>query len=219
MKKILIAVIMVALVFSVAGAKKKDKAGKVIDGVYLDAKYNFSLDVPDVWKYKIKKNKDNIRLILTKKQYDTPTQFLRAPSYTTVPKVTILIDTTSLSLDMFVDSLLSDKFNSKQKKSILSEFPILFGDYKLRKRAKLMVGDVEGIRISAQLRYTIQVQRAGSQSDKADVVTDFNGGSIFFAKQGDKIYMFHFICEWRYFEVYVQEFTNLVQGFKFPEEK
>ena len=55
MKKILIAVIMVALVFSVAGAKKKDKAGKVIDGVYLDAKYNFSLDVPDVWKYKIKK--------------------------------------------------------------------------------------------------------------------------------------------------------------------
>ena len=219
MKRILIALILTALVFSVAGARKKDKAGAVKDRVYTDSKYNFTLEIPEVWKYNIKKSKDNIRLILTKKQYEIPTQFDRAPSYTTVPKVTVLIDTTSRSLDIFVDSMLADKFNSKQKKSILSEFPILFGDYRLKKRSKMSVEGTEGVMITAQMRYTIQVQRPGSESDKADVVSDFYGGSVFFVKHGSDVLMFHFICEWRYFEIYLQEFVSLVEGLKFADKE
>jgi hypothetical protein len=215
MKRILIAVVLAALVFNVATARKKDKAGKVKDGAYTDSKLNFSLKISEAWKYNIKKSNDNIRIVLTKKQYDIPTEFSHAPSYTQVPKVTVLADTTSISLDIFVDSLLSDKYKSDQKKSIVSEFPILYGDYRLKKRTKMSVEGNEGIMITAQMRYTLQVQRAGSQSDKADVVSDFYGGSVFFVKRGNDILMFHYICEWRYFDIYIQEFVHLIEGLKF----
>ncbi|UCD16890.1 MAG: hypothetical protein JSV44_10590 [Candidatus Zixiibacteriota bacterium] len=218
MKRLIITLILVAMAFSVAGARKKNKAGSVKDSTYTDSKFGFSLVIPDAWKYNIKKNKSDTRLILTKKNYEIPTHFQHAPNYTTVPKVTVLVDTTSLSVKLFVDSLLSDNFKSKQKKSILAEFPLLFGDFQLKKRAKMSIGDAEGVRISGQQQYTIQVQRSGSESNLGDVVTDFYGGSVFFAKQENIIVMMHFICEWRYYQSLDQEFNRLIEGFEFVEK-
>lgn len=219
MKRLLIAFIMVGLVFNIAGARKKDKAGKIDKGVYFDKKHDFSLVIPKEWNASIKKSKSKTRLILTKKQYDIPTQFQHAPSYTQVPRVTVYVDTTSMKLSWFIDSLLSDKYKSKQKSKMLQEFQILFGDYRPRKRSKMSVGKVDGIRIAGERRYTIQVQRAGPDADKADVVTDFFGGSMFFTKKDNQIYIFHFICEKRYFKDIEQDFVKLLKGFSFPEEE
>jgi hypothetical protein len=214
MKKILIAILLAVFTFGISDAKKKDLAGDVENGVYTDATHNFSLAFPDAWNYSIKKSKSDVRLILSKKQYDIPIQFQHAPNYTTIPKVTVYVDTTSLPLEQFVDSLLSDKYKSKQKNDIISELKILYGNFQIKKKSKFAVGDLNGYRISAQLRYTIQVQRAGSESDKGDVVTDFYGGSIFFAKDGNNIYMLHLFCEWRYFDVLDQDFSKIVDSFK-----
>ena len=120
--------------------------------MFTDAKYDYSLKVSDDWKYSIKKNKDNTRLILTQKNYEIPTHFLHAPNYTTVPKVTIIVDTTSLPLKLFVDSILLEDVNSKQRKNILAEFPLLYGDFLLKKRAKMTIGDVEGIPFRSSVR-------------------------------------------------------------------
>jgi len=213
MKRYLIVFLAVLFAFGIASARKKDKAGRIENGVYNDNVYGFSMVIPDEWDSSIKKEEDPIRLILTKKQYDIPTQFQYAPNYTKAPKVTVLVDTTSMKLDWFVDSLLNDKYGSKQKKKILQNLEILYGDYVPKKNSKVSFGSTEGILISGERRYTIQVQRAGYESDKADVVTDYFGGSVFFAKKGNQLIMIHFICEKRYFSTLDQVFMKLLNGF------
>ena len=219
MRKFLIIVMASMLFFGASEAgKKKDLAGKIENGVYTDDAYNFSLAIPEAWDSNIKKEKSSVRLALVKKQYDVPKQFQHAPSYTTVPRVTVYVDTTSLTTDQFVDSLLSNKFKSKQKNDILSEFKVLYGDFQLKKRTKIPIGDLSGVKISGQTPYTIELQRAGTESDKADVVTDFWGGSFFFVKDGSSIIMMQLICEWRYFDVIEQEFTGILDGFKIVKQ-
>ncbi len=202
------------LLFGTSEARKKELAGKMENGVYTDDSYNFSLTIPEAWDFNIKKDKSPVRLVLIKKQFDVPKQFQHAPSYTTVPKITVYVDTSSLTAEQFVDSLLSNKFKSKQKNNILSEFKVLYGDFQLKKRSSIPLGDLTGVRISGQTPYTIELQRAGSESDKGDVVTDFWGGSTFFIKDGNNIVITQLICEWRYFETIDQEFAAIVNGFK-----
>ena len=217
MKKLLIALLMTALVFSVAEGRKPEKSGEVNGFTYTDGSYPFKLTFNDAWKFTARKSDDKIRLILTQKKYDIPDKYTHAPNYTTVPKITVMVDTTSLALDMFVDSLLSNGFKSDQKKEIISEFPILFGDYQIKKRFKITVGESEGIHVIAQLQYTIAVQGSGSASDKGEIVTDFQGGSIFFAKQDNNVYMMHFIGEWRYFDSLQKDFAEIIKGFEFTK--
>lgn len=217
MKQLLIALLLTTLIFSAAEGRKQDKSGEVINNTYTDGNYPFKITFGDVWKHTVKKDNDNIRLILTQKKYDIPPAYTHAPNYTTVPKITVLVDTTSLPLDMFVDSLLSNAYKSDQKKSIISEFPILVGDYQMKKRFKTSAGGAEGTQILAQLKYTISVQGSGSGSDRGEIVTDFQGGSIFFVKKDNNIYMMHFIGEWRYFDSLQKDFAEVIKGFEFTK--
>ena len=105
MKRFLITVLMMVLVFSFASARKTSKkAGKITDGVFLDQKYEFSLGVPDEWNSTIKKDKSNIRFVLSKKQYDIPMAFQASPTYTKIPKITVYADTSTVNLDIFVEN-------------------------------------------------------------------------------------------------------------------
>jgi len=214
MKTLLNAFLMTALVFNIAAARKKNKAGKIEEGVYYDKKHNFSLVIPDEWNSSIKKDKSKLRLTLIKKQYDIPTHFQHAPDYTKIPKVIVYVDNITMPLNWFVDSLLSDKYKSKQKKEMLPKLEILYGEFIQYKRAKISIGDIKGIKISGERLYRLEVQKAGTQADKADVVSDFYGGSIFLTKVEDTLIIFHFICEKRYFTVLEQSFIKLLKGFK-----
>ena len=225
MKRVFIAFLLVILAFNISLARKRDKAGNISDGVYTDKEYGFSVEVPDEWDSSIKKNKYNTRLVLTKKEYDVPLQFEHVPTYTQIPKISVYADTTSLTLMQFIDSLLSDDFKSDQKKDIMAEFKLIAMDFTLKKRSPMGVGDLAGYKISAQQKYTIRVE-SGTGSTKGemdgafggfDVVTDFFGGSIFFAKQGNQIVMLHFICEWRFFADLDPVFDEIVKTFKFNE--
>jgi hypothetical protein len=218
MRRLFIFFLAFVLSFNFALARKKEKAGEMKDSVYYDNDYGFSLIVPDDWNSSIKKEKSNVRLILTKKQYDIPTEYTHAPSYTQVPKVTVYADTSSMPLQMFVDSLLSDEYKSKQKNDILQEFSLLFGDYIPKKTTKIKIGDVEGILNTGERQYSLQVQKAGYQADRADLVRDFYAGSMFFIKKDNHIIMLHFICERRYFANLEQGFMKLLDGFNLTED-
>jgi len=218
MRKVLIALLITAFVFNIAGARKKSKAGKIVDGIYTDKKYDFSLVIPDKWDKSVKKDKNNIRLVLTKKQYDIPNEYRHAQSYTQVPKVIIYVDTSSMTPMMFVDSLISDKFKSKQKNKMLEEFKILFGDFIQKKKSKMAIGDVSGMIVSGERRYSINVQRRGISGDMADLVSDYYGGSLFVTKKDNMLVIFHFICENRYFAAENADFIKLLKGFKFVKK-
>jgi len=218
MKKVMILLLMVVFAVGIADARKrKSKAGEISDSVYTDNKYNFSLVISDKWDTSIKKDDSKVRLILIKKQYDIPNEYRHAPTYTQVPKVIVYVDTSSLPTPVFVDSLISDKFKSGQKNEMLQEFKLLFGDFVPEKRSKMSVGDVEGIKVSGERRYTLNVQRQGIDGDRADLVTNYYGGSLFFIKKENTLIIFHFICEKVYFTAEDADFTKLIESFKFVE--
>ncbi len=218
MKKVMILLLMVVSVVSIADARKrKSKAGEISGGVYTDSKYGFSLVISDKWDTSIKNDDSKVRLILIKKQYDIPNEYRHAPTYTQVPKVIVYVDTSSLPTPVFADSLISDKFKSDQKNEMLQEFKLLFGDFVREKSSKISIGDVEGIRVSGERRYTLNVQRQGIDGDMADLVTNYYGGSMFFIKKDKTLIIFHFICEKAYFAAEDADFTKLIESFKFAE--
>ncbi len=225
-KRLFISFIILLLAVNIASARKRSKAGNIEKGTYTDSKYYFSFDINDDWDSSIKKGKKPVRLSLIKKEYDIPMHFSHAPTYTTIPKIVVYADTTSLSVKQFVDSLLDDKYKSSQKKAILNEFKLLFGDFIKKKSSKKVVGELVGHKISGELKYSIRVSSAGTGGDEMsgsfgdyDVVSDFFAGSIYFVKQGNTIVMMHFICESRYFEMLDLDFEEIIKTFKFVEPK
>ncbi len=225
-KRLLITFIVLVLAVNIAGARKTSKAGKITDGTYTDAKYNFSFSIGSDWDTSIKKGKKPVRITLIKKEYDIPMHFSHAPTYTTIPKITIFADTSSVSLKQFVDSLLADKYKTSQKKAIMAEFKLLYGDYTAKKNSKKIIGDLVGHKISGEQKYSIRVSSAGAGGDEMsgsfgdyDVVSDFYAGSVFFAKQGNTIVMMHFICESRYFDMLDLDFEKIIKTFKFGESQ
>ena len=223
-KRLLITFIVLVLAVNIAGARKTSKAGKIAGGIYTDAKYNFSFGINDDWDTSIKKGKKPVRITLIKKEYDIPMHFQHASTYTTIPKITVYADTTSLGLKQFVDSLLNDKYKTSQKKAIMEKFKLLYGDYTSKKSSKKVVGELVGYKISGEQKYSIRVSSAGTGGDETsgsfgdyDVVSDLYGGSVFFAKQGNIIVMMHFICESLYFDTLDLDFEKIIKTFKFGE--
>lgn len=225
-KRLLVSFIILMLVVNIAGARKRSKAGKIENGIYTDAAFNFSFSINDAWDSSIKKGKKPVRITLLKKEYDIPMHFQHVSTYTTIPKITVYADTTSLGLKQFVDSLLADKYKSPQKKAILNEFKLLYRDFTIKKNSKKIVGDLSGHKISGEQKYVVKISSAGSGGDEMsgsfgdyDVVSEFFGGSVFFAKQGNTIVMMHFICEDRYFKTLDLDFEKIIQTFKFGKSK
>jgi len=109
LKKFVIVFCLFALVFSFADARKrKAKSGDIDDNVYTDSEYDFTVKIPEGWNSSTKKADSPVRLVLTKKQYDIPIAYTQDPNYTKIPKVTLYVDTTSLNLHWFVDSILDE---------------------------------------------------------------------------------------------------------------
>lgn len=222
MRKILVIVLSLLFVVNIAEARPKraPKAGEIKDGVYTDNSYGFSITVPEEWDSSIKKDDSNIRLVMVKKEYEIPMQFQHAPNYTTIPKIMIIADTSSLDVRVFVDSILSDEFKTDQKKDIMAETKILFGDFVQRQRTMMEIGGQEGVYLSGNQQYTIQVARQGSQSDKGDVVTDYYGGAVYFARDPETNHLFviNFICEDRYYSFLERQFQDIIKTFSLNKE-
>lgn len=223
MKKFLIAGLALLFVVNFADGRppRAKKAGDIEDGVYTDNAYGFQVSIPEGWDGSVKKEDSYVRLVISKNEYEIPMQFQHAPAYTQVPKITVIADTTSWPLPIFVDSVMASEYDSDQKKDILEETPILFGDFQQKRKGQMVVGDLKGMMVTGRQQYTIQVQRAGSESDKADVVTDYKGGSVFFARNPDNntLVVINFICEDRYYDHLEDEFEKILNTFKFVSKK
>ncbi|MCH8026774.1 MAG: hypothetical protein IID63_01480, partial [candidate division Zixibacteria bacterium] len=129
MKQIVIACFLLIFVVSIAEAgRRRPQSGKVKDKVYVDGKYGFKITISEGWKHSLRKENDNFRLLLTKRKYEIPFDYTNAPDYTQIPRIILWTDTTSLPTFAFLDSLVSDTWNTKQKKELLKELEIIASD-------------------------------------------------------------------------------------------
>jgi len=185
MKNMLLIVLSLMMLAPLTEARrKKAKAGKIIDNVYHDSKYNFSLTMHKNWKAKIRKDKNNVRLTLTQKDYAIPPDYLDAPDYTKVPKITIYVDTCSLGAPAFLDSLIDENYKSKQKKNIIKEFDFLQEQEIIpRGRGRWNLKSESGIIWKAMARYMKEVQTSAGSVGGKRVRAEY-GGAIAGVKRG-----------------------------------
>ncbi len=209
MKKLILAgLILVMFVPNIHARRKTEKAGKVKDLVYVDKKYDFSLKIDKGWKYKIQPNKENFRLVLSQKNYETPPDYMDAPEYTKVPRIVVYADTSSMGVLAFLDSLLSDTYSSHQKKEMLKEFEILNNqaieegtereETVTRKRRTVTIADKTAALWEGKADYRKYVSTSASAMGGTRVYGSYGGGVVV-AENGDTIVVFHVISEWAYF--------------------
>ncbi len=232
MRRALLVLLALTFCIPVGYAKRRgDKAGKVTDNVYTDKQYGFSLALNKEWKYSIRKNKDNYRIVLTQKNYEIPPDYMDAPDYTQVPKLVVWVDTTSYSASAFIDSLISENFKSDQKKDVFREFDILnaasaaSGTYREnlvpKGKKTFSLADEKAIRWTGSVAYMKEVALSAS-SDSGKRVRGAFGGTIVGVKHGKLIVLFHMICEWVYhpqIEVDVMEMINSMTWVEPAESK
>ena len=222
MKKLIVIVSLVLLLVPYADARRKvKKAGTIKNNIYTDANYNFKLTLNDEWKSTVKKEKENFRLVLVKKNYDIPIDYADATDYTQVPRIVVYADTSTVPTLAFIDSLVSDSYKSDQKKEILKEFEILNeSDLIPKGRKPLSVGKSEskGFQWLAQAKYVKEVATRASSVGGKRVYGSY-GGAIIAVKNGSTILLFHMMCEYQFFEPYFNEMLQIVNTLKWVEEE
>jgi len=227
MRRVLFFMLLGVLVASTASARRpRDKAGKVSDGVYTDKKYNFQLTLNDGWKYKVGDNDDYFRMTLTQVNYEIPPNYLDAEDYTKIPRMVLFVDTTTMGVSPFLDSLLSDSYKSKQKGEILKEFEILnessAGSGMTREdviptgRRYMDIAGERAVVWTGKVKYRNEISASASSIGAKRVYGGY-GGCIVGVKKGDYIILFHTICEENYFETIMAEATRLAASLQWAQ--
>jgi len=219
-KKLILACLVLALFApSLQARKKEEKAGKVKDLVYDDKKYDFKFSIDKGWKYKIQLNKENFRIVLTQRSYDTPHDYLDTPEYTKVPRIVVYADTSSISALVFLDSLVSGTYSSDQKKEILGEFEIINeqaveeGTERdktvTRKRRTITIDELSAAVWEGKANYRKYIPKPSDPNIGMRVYGAYGGG-IVVAKKDNTIVLFHVISEWDYFVNIMQDALTMI---------
>jgi hypothetical protein len=233
MRKVLTAlIVLVLLVPSIDARRAKERAGKVKDGVYADMKYGFELSMMDGWKYSVKDNKNNFRLVLNQVNYETPSQYMSTPDYTRIPTTVVYADTTSMSAMEFIDSLVSDSYKSKQKNLIYKEFEIINEQSSsggltrqdlLQTGRKVMdIAGEKGVLWSAKAKYRNEINtgklvyNAAQKARVEETKRVYGGlsGCIAGVKNGNTIILIHTICEEDYYNDILGATMELINSLK-----
>ena len=190
------------------------KAGEIKNDVYTDLEYNFSFNTPAGWSAKIGNTGKVLRIGLDQTSAVPPRHFqgdLR--DYMQIPTIRVLVDTTSLSVDAFIDKLLDPNFKSKQKTGLMKYLTLLGKNPEIQKRSNITFADIKATTLEARQAYSMEVSTRGS--DRADVVNDYKYGSIFFSVRDGRIYIFHMICEYQTSGPLINIFNSLIASLKF----
>jgi len=217
MRKRLYAVVVIMIIVCCACATAwAGKAGEIKDDVYTDIVFNFSFKIPTGWSASIKDAKSALRISMNQKSYPVPEQFKAHPDYAQIPTITVLADTTSLTVDQFLDNLLDGKTKSKQKDFFLRNLALISRPHEVLKRSDATVAGAKAIQLDVRQQYSLEVakppdpdddQAAGS--DRADVVNDFKAGIIFVTVRDGKVLAIHGICEYKLSAQYKDSFGAL----------
>ena len=219
MKRFIILCLMLLMCTPAVDARKKQKkAGTITDSVYHDDKYGFDLTIHDNWKVKISKDKENMRLLLTQRNFAIPSDYINAPNYTYTPQMVLYVDTTTFGVHPFIDSLTSDDYKSKQKKEILKEFEFLNEPDQIpKRRSRMEIAGKSALLWKAQAKYEKEVVESASSTSGRMVHREY-GGAIAAVKVGDNIILFHVMTEWEFFEPVLLEVLPMIKSLVVPQE-
>jgi hypothetical protein len=214
---LLVAIALLMIVPSVDARRKRPKAGDIQGEMFQDKKYGFTLELNDEWKASVGKAGEIARLVLVQKSYEIPPRYIDAPDYTKVPRVVVVADTTSMGAQAFVDSLVSETYESDQMNEIKKELDILWEqDLIPRGEKRVEIGGERGVMWSAQAQYINEIATSASQLGGIRVNGSY-GGAIIALKKSDTIVIFHIMSEWEFFDSIREKAMEVIQSVSWGE--
>ncbi|MBD3403603.1 hypothetical protein GF420_11960 [candidate division GN15 bacterium] len=211
MKKLLICCCVLLLAAASADARRKQpSAGYVKDGVFYDVKHEYSFEVHDNWSDRIRKNKEDFRIVLLQENYGIPADYQQAEDYTLVPRMVVYVAETNMGPGQFVDSLLSPSYDSDQKGEIRREFDMLNKmDIIPKGRQRLTIDGYRTDFWSGEAPYAQNISTSASGVGGKRVNRSYMG-SIIAVKKENKMLLFHIMSEKEFFNQVSTEATSMV---------
>lgn len=211
------AVATLVAVSAAEAGRKREKSGKVEGQTFTDGAHGFALTAGGNWTVKTMDAEGNFRVSFAQKKFEIPPDYLGAPDYTKVPRLIVWVDTTTAGAFAFLDSLISPTYKSKQKSDILKEFEILTEPKVLPKgRQPFAVGSDKGARWDGRAEYMKEVQMSASDVTGKRVKSAYMG-SIYVLKHGDKVLVFHLICEEMFYETIQLDALSIINSLAWPQ--
>ena len=213
-RKLTLALLVVFVISLIGIPAQAKKAGEINDDVYTDTEYNFSFSIPAGWSTNVGKAGKVLRVNLDQTSAVPPRHFqgdLR--DYMQIPTIKVVVDTTSLTVEKFIDYLLDPEVKTKQKKGLMKYLPLISKDHEILKRSNVTFAGTKATMLEARQAYSMEVSARGS--DRADVVNDYKYGSIFFTVRDGRVYIFHMICEYQTSGPLIDIFNTMVSSLKF----
>jgi hypothetical protein len=208
MKKLFIILFGIVLLTSVnlfAG----DKAGEVIDdSVYHDLTFDFTVELADGWKVaKIKDADDIYRVAISKKSPVIPPKYADNPHLFTQPKLTIMADTTTVSIDSLETLIKAREGKVDIAKQAIKDFGLLtYSEYQpeFSPSIRIKYKDFEGLILPARKRVS---------------QTDFRRGTIYFLRNDEITLIAEAVAELERFGFNDREFSDMVRSIRVGKDE
>jgi hypothetical protein len=215
MKRLLVFVLaLLVVVPSVDARRKKKRAGTMDGSTYIDSKYGFTFEALDNWKANVQKEGSRTRVILTQTNYDSPEDYRGMEDYTAVPRLVIWVDTSTMGPFPLMDSLLSETYNSEQKKDMAKEFEFFAEpDITPRGRSRFELDGEKGVAWEGESKYIKDVQSSASASGGKRVYGGY-GATVMIAKKDDLAVVQYMMCEKDFYDAVVAEVLQMAATFK-----
>jgi hypothetical protein len=222
MKKIILVFLVGILIVSISHLSwaKKQKTGRVDKNTFTDSKFGYELTFLSNWKLKEEKEPSLLRASLMKKNYQIDRLSETSPSEFNIPTITIMADTTSLSVEEFKKALLTENTKKiKNRDDYAIKLDFLIGP-EIIKETEILVDSIPARILSMRKPFERVVEDPtlihspyGSQR----IVNDHLLGYLLLFKHNERIYVIHFSCERQFFGNNHNEFTKIMEGWRFEK--
>jgi len=220
MKKIVLMFLVGILIVSIPDLSwaKKQKTGKIKKSTFTDSKFGYGLTFLSNWKAKEEKEPSLLRASLMKKNYQIDRLSQTSPSEFNIPTILVMADTTSLSIEEFQKALFIENTKKiRNRDDYVIKLDFLIGS-EVIKESEILVDSIPARILSVRKPFERVVEDPtlirspyGSQR----IINDFLLGYLLLFKYDKNVYVIHFSCERQFFGINHQDFTKIMEGWRF----
>lgn len=218
MKKIagLLMALSLVLVCVSGSLAKANKTGEVEDNVYTDSKFGFQITGLDNWKVKAAKEPSLVRVAMIQKNFKISSIPGADKHTTSIPTITILADTTSLTLEQFEESLMGKGKLLQSKDEFMLKLDLL-------PNSETLESHNVTIDSTPAKDYTLKqpYKKTGEDPRVRDpiygsevIIKDFVAGHVILFKKGNIIYVVQSSCEREFYYPVTSEFQKILASWK-----
>lgn len=219
--RIIVLAAFLLAVFSNPGVAKKTKTGDEKDGIFADTTFGYQFKVPFNWKVKTYNEPSLIRATLIKTKLENlpagaGQSYYEGDRYT--PVITILADTTSLTLDQFLERLIAQKGKLPNQKEYTKRLDLLLLST-IEKKIEVEIDSTRAVQYSIQKKHLKLVhdprrRSSGAQTDEI-IVEEALLGQITALKRGNIIFVIQSIGESATFQFEERDYKQLFGNWEF----